>query len=200
MLVRLHLSLPQILILSRSSFHCDIEVISPRFDICAPAAAQLPNHMRSQDYRNPTQSTLSAFAYATGSDFWDHLNKNPTQLRIFNDFMATRRQGRRRWYDTYPVRRELLSIMLKADGKTSQEDRIILVDVGGNRGHDLAEVKSRNPELTGKMILQDLPEVIAHVSFDTDGGTVIKVMAHDFFEPQPVRRIYPFFPLFRPSK
>ncbi|KAL8753705.1 MAG: hypothetical protein Q9184_005341 [Pyrenodesmia sp. 2 TL-2023] len=150
------------------------------------AAARLPEYMRSQNYQNPTQSTNSAFTYATGSEFWTHLNGTPVHSHIFNEFMATRRQGRKSWYDIYPVGREL-SNLPNADTDVEKERKVLIVDVGGNRGHDLVELRARNPQLVGKMILQDLPDVVANTSFDPDDNMAIEAMPHDFFQPQPIR-------------
>lgn len=144
--------------------------------------------MQSQKYQNPTQSTSSAFAYTTGSEFWDHLNRTPEHSQIFNDFMATRRQGRVRWYDVYPVGPELASFAPDTENHPAGECDVLLVDVGGNRGHDLVEMKAKYPKLVGKMVLQDLPEVVAHTSFGPGDGRGIEAMAHDFFQPQPIRR------------
>lgn len=109
--------------------------------------------------------------------------------RIFNDYMATRRRGRQRWFDTYPVDRELSSALPNSDSNLQKESSILLVDVGGNRGHDLIALKSNHPNLAGKMILQDLPEVVANAEFDLEDDNRLEAMAHDFFEPQPIRRI-----------
>ena len=198
----------QVLILSVLQYNRSDTVLSPlRFDIFTPAAVKMPEYMRSQNYQNPTQSTNSAFAYATGSEFWTHLDKTPTHSHIFNDFMATRRQGRKSWYDIYPVSHELSSLS-SADTGSKEEGKVLLVDVGGNRGHDLVELRARNPELSGKMIVQDLPDVVAHASFNPDENLVIEAMPHDFFQPQPIRRkwsfpIYPSFlfpPVTTPAK
>lgn len=143
--------------------------------------------MRSQNYQNPTQSTSSAFAYATGSEFWNHLHKTPIQSQLFNEFMATRREGRPNWYDLYPIDRELSPSSPEIDPILRGESDILLVDVGGNRGHDLVNLKAKHPNLVGKMILQDLPDVIAHASFSPEDE--IEAMPHDFFQPQPIQRI-----------
>ncbi|KAL8941855.1 MAG: hypothetical protein Q9216_001999 [Gyalolechia sp. 2 TL-2023] len=165
------------------------------FDIFTPAAAKLPEYMHSRDYRNPTQSTTSAFAYANGSEFWNHLNQTPTQSQIFNDFMATRREGRPNWYDVYPIDREL-SPSQKIDTDIQEESDVLLVDVGGNRGHDLVNLRAKYPDLVGKMVLQDLPAVVAHASFGSEDG--IAAMPHDFFQPQPIQhaRVYHFRAIF----
>ncbi|KAL8919495.1 MAG: hypothetical protein Q9208_006780 [Pyrenodesmia sp. 3 TL-2023] len=143
-------------------------------------------YMRSQNYQNPTQSINSAFAYATGSEFWTHLNRTPVHSHIFNEFMATRRQGRKSWHEIYPVGREL-SVLPNTDTDIKKERKVLIVDVGGNRGHDLVELRARNPQLVGKMILQDLPDVVANTSFDPDDNMAIEAMPHDFFQPQPIR-------------
>lgn len=56
------------------------------------------------------------------------------------------------------------------------------MDAGG--GMDLLELKEKHPELPGKLILQDRPEVISTV---TSGEGVFESMPHDFFTPQPVK-------------
>lgn len=146
--------------------------------------------MRSQQYQNPTESTNSAFVYATGSEFWDHLNKTPIHSETFNDFMATRRQGRPSWYDIYPVDGELLSFSSNAETNPGEGRDVLLVDVGGNRGHDLVKLKTKYPKLGGRLILQDLPDVVAHAFLDSD-DMAIEAMPHDFFQPQPIRRTDP---------
>ncbi|KAI4182951.1 MAG: hypothetical protein L6R41_005685 [Letrouitia leprolyta] len=165
------------------------------FDIFTQAAAKLPEYARSQNYQNPTESTNSAFVYATGSEFWTYLKKTPTQSQIFNDFMATRRQGRPNWYDTYPIEQELSSPP-NVIGNGHGESNILLVDVGGNRGHDLINLRNKHPGLQGRMILQDLPDVIAHTFFDQEDG--IEAVPHDFFQRQPIQhaRAYNFRAIF----
>ncbi len=165
--------------------------IPSRFDIFTPAAVKLPEYMRYQNYQNPTQSTNSAFVYATGSEFWDFLNKTPIQSHHFNDFMATRRQGKPSWYDIYPVDQELLFSCSNAETNPEEGRDVLLVDVGGNRGHDLVKLKTKYPKLDGRLILQDLPDVVAHASFDPEDDKAIEAMPHDFFQPQPVRRTVP---------
>ncbi|KAL8990663.1 MAG: hypothetical protein Q9169_008069 [Polycauliona sp. 2 TL-2023] len=158
------------------------------FDIFTPTAAKLPEHMCSQKYQNPTTSADSAFAYTNGSEFWKHLDQTPKHSLIFNQFMATRRQGRQSWYDIYPVSRELSSSLSNIDTEAPEKEKVLFVDVGGNQGHDLVQVRSRCHGLVGKMILQDLPHVVADASFDTGDGVRIEAMPHDFFQPQPVKR------------
>ena len=65
-------------------------------------------------------------------------------------------------------------------------DEVFLVDVGGGKGHCLRSIIQTDPGLKGRVVLQDLPDVVPE-SFRTDRENVqVEVMAHDFFDPQPV--------------
>ena len=143
-----------------------------------PAAEKFPQYIRHKHYRNPVDSSDTAFAYATGFEFWEFLKINPREAGIFNEFMATRRLGKSSWSDIYPVERELAF-------ESIAEDDVLLVDVGGNRGHDLLNLRTKYSDLRGKMIVQDLPDVVAQASFDVNDN--IRAMPHNFFETQPIR-------------
>lgn len=151
-----------------------------------PVATRYPEYMRCHNYENPTQNTDSGFRYATGSEFWEYLKNTPENAKTFNDFMATRRVGKPVWYDIYPIYEELSC-------QDMTENDILLIDIGGNRGHDLVNLTAKYPDLPGKLVLQDLPDVVAHASFNTKAN--IKAMPHNFFEPQPIQSI-PFLSRF----
>lgn len=89
--------------------------------------------------------------------------------------------GRPSWMDAgfYPVR-DLV------DTTSITDDDVLLVDMGGNIGHDLAEFKSKCPDLPGRLILQDLPAVVTHANGLQEA---IEVMPHDLFTQQPVQGI-----------
>uniref|UniRef100_A0A093VUY4 Demethylsterigmatocystin 6-O-methyltransferase n=2 Tax=Talaromyces marneffei PM1 TaxID=1077442 RepID=A0A093VUY4_TALMA len=61
----------------------------------------------------------------------------------------------------------------------------LLVDVGGSTGHDLQEFRRKHPEVQGKFVLQDLPEVIEKAKLLV--STEIEAMEHDFFKEQPIK-------------
>ena len=81
--------------------------------------------------------------------------------------------------DLYPVKERL-----GLDAPNGDTDAAFLVDIGGGLGHDLEELKVKHPDIRGRLILQDQPEVIAQISKAFDG---IDRTAHDFFTPQPVK-------------
>lgn len=55
-----------------------------------------------------------------------------------------------------------------AQNRNMEQDPVLLVDVGAGRGQALRAVREDRPDLTGRMIAQDLPEVIASRA-ETDG-------------------------------
>ena len=148
-------------------------------DMAMPAAAKLPEYLRTVRYQNPRDNQTTAFAHAFGAEFWTWLEQHPAHAETFNAFMASRRQGRPSWFDIYPVEQEL-------SGPKGEEDAVTLVDIGGNQGHDLVNLKARFPNLQGRLVLQDLPHVVATADFGEVGS--ISAMGHNFFDPQPIRR------------
>lgn len=66
------------------------------------------------------------------------------------------------------------------------QEPVLLVDVGCGRGQALTQVRRMRPNIKGRMVAQDLPEVIAEREVDEG----IENMAYDFLEPQPVQGVY----------
>ena len=64
-------------------------------------------------------------------------------------------------------------------------DAVLLVDVGGNWGHELRGFRKTHPEVPGRLILQDLPVMTEKFQGKPPEG--IEVMTYDFFTPQPVQ-------------
>jgi len=142
-----------------------------------PAAAKMPEYFRTQSYRDPQDNNDSAFAYAFGSEFWAYLSTHPSASSDFNSFMQSRREGRPSWFAPFPVEDRLLSRLDRSP------DAVLLIDIGGGRGHDLAKFKTAYPNHGGRLILQDQTDVISNASADLEG---IECMSHNFFMPQPV--------------
>ena len=93
--------------------------------------------------------------------------------------MAGYHQGRPSWMDPgfYPVKDRLLK------GMAVDKHAVTIVDVGGGMGHDLVDLKKKQPDLPGRFILQDLPQVIEQIVQPLKG---IEVTSHDFYTKQPV--------------
>lgn len=97
----------------------------------------------------------------------------------FNDCMAAQYLTRAGWFNLCSVQKVLMN-----EYKGGNEP--LIVDIGGNRGHDLQRLRDLFPETRGKgrLILQDQPHVLADIH-DLDEDIVR--MEYDFFTPQPIK-------------
>ena len=91
--------------------------------------------------------------------------------------MTGQRHNRMDWFDAFPVE----DILFQASQKSN--DEILLIDIAGGRGHDLEAFRRRFPNASGKLILQEVPDVINDIQ-NLDESIVR--MEYDFFTPQPV--------------
>lgn len=97
------------------------------------------------------------------------------QVRAFQNHMKFKSMHQN-WYDAVPVHE-----ILPAD---FDSEKVLLVDVGGNAGHDLVGFHNAYPDQKGRLILQDLPGCIKDLQRDEIAP--VEPVAHDFFTPQPV--------------
>lgn len=67
-------------------------------------------------------------------------------------------------------------------GARQDPDAITFVDIGGGMGHEALALKNRYPNLPGRFVNQDLPQIVSGQNLDG-----VESMAHDFFSPQPLR-------------
>ncbi|RAL10943.1 S-adenosyl-L-methionine-dependent methyltransferase [Aspergillus homomorphus CBS 101889] len=144
----------------------------------------LPAFLKKHAYRNPTSFTDTAFniGYNTTLTFFEHVQLEPDTARRFNNHMGVYAQGRPRWMDPgfYPVQEELIDPV----AQTITDDDVLLVDVGGSFGHDIADFRRKWPLAPGRLVLQDLPEVVASVP---DLHPSIQVVGYNFFTEQKVK-------------
>ena len=119
------------------------------------------------------------FFYAHGVQFWEFFTKYPEHRKDFDEYMAARRKGLANWHETFPI-----ASVLGTNASTDAE-AVLLVDVGGNKGHEIASFHEAHPDIPGRLILQDLPPMIERIRKDPPNG--IELMPYDFFTPQPVK-------------
>jgi len=102
--------------------------------------------------------------------------KNPEIGARFGSMMVAWMQNKPFWADehAYPVRERLVSV--------EEPDGVLIVDIGGGKGHDLAGFKARYPELKGRLICQELPYLIPKIQVEG-----VEPMVHDFNTPQPIK-------------
>ena len=111
---------------------------------------------------------------------FEHLHANPPYGPQFNHHMGGYRQGRPSWMDKgfYPVRERLI------EGFDSAPDAALLVDIGGGLGHDLDEFRRKHLDAPGRLILQDLGNVLGEI---VELDSKIDRMEYDFHTEQPVK-------------
>ncbi|PVI08139.1 S-adenosyl-L-methionine-dependent methyltransferase [Periconia macrospinosa] len=140
-----------------------------------PSVALLPDYFAEKGYQSPENAFDGPWQYSrhTKDHYFDWMARRPQIQQAFNTLMTISRQGRgEEWFDFYPVEEKL---------SAQSTDEILLVDIGGNIGHDVVAFKNRFPNLPGKLIVEDLPNVVASAPL-RDG---IEAVGHNFFDPQP---------------
>ena len=154
-----------------------------RFEICGPGFLALPEHLSKSQYKNPDNPTDSAFqlGHGTKNHFFEWVSQRPERLSQFQNHMSGYRTGRPSWMDHnfYPVDENLVK------GAKVEDDSVFLVDVGGGKGHDLQEFYRKHPKVPGKLVLQDLKDVIEEAEASNLDEKIVP-MTHDFFTKQPV--------------
>ncbi len=148
--------------------------------------AKLPEYLATINFHSPADSDNALFQYALGTNLnmFQWLETQPEHLATFSAYNAA-------FTDTRgPVLRATLCGLLSAKEPATpseraaiEEDRVLLVDVGGGRGQVLGDIRKERPDLVGRMIAQDLPGVLAGREI-ADG---VEKMGFDFFQPQPVK-------------
>lgn len=94
--------------------------------------------------------------------------------------MSAYRQGRPSWMDS-----GFYDVPALIQGSID-ESEAMLVDMGGSVGHDLSEFRRKWSTAPGRLILQDLPEVLEQAK-SMSLHPSIEIMEHDFFKEQPVK-------------
>ncbi|KAL3479375.1 S-adenosyl-L-methionine-dependent methyltransferase [Aspergillus californicus] len=158
------------------------------YDLTMPTLAKLPEYFQEHEYTIPTEYSDSPMQWAVGQSQFEWLAQRRHQQVLFNSYMASRREGKPSWFEVYPVDRLLTPPL-------TDQRAVCLVDVGGNQGHDLVRFRKKHPNMQGRLVLQDLPAVVA--GYDGEWGG-IEPMAYSFMDPQPVKgaRTYYFRSIF----
>ncbi|KAF2035706.1 S-adenosyl-L-methionine-dependent methyltransferase [Setomelanomma holmii] len=141
-----------------------------------PVVAAMPEYLREAKYANPINKdkTCWQFAHKTDQHFFEYVNTpgREAKLEALRNHMDFKTVGQR-WF-------EEPSLMEAAfRDAISEKDNVLLIDVGGNGGHDLIafqEAKSTS-SYHNKLIGQEKK------SFQQG----IEPMGHDFFTAQPVK-------------
>lgn len=151
---------------------------------------QSAEQFRTRGYKCPTDTLDCPFqwTYDTDLSYFGYLHQNPEKLKDFETFLSANGGTRKYWIEWFPIESEILSDIHHGSAeKNENEDGApppLVVDVGGNKGHDLERFLARFPQAKGRLVLQDLQSTIDNIQ-DLSPG--IQAMPHDFFDPQPVK-------------
>ena len=153
-------------------------------DCHIPTFARLPVYLRSTKYANPTDDGVFKYCQNTDLSPFEWFAADPRRLTAFHNHMAGYSIGRPHWMDEgfYPVTERLRGVA---------ENEVLIVDVGGATGHDLAEFQRKHPTMSGRLILQDQAGTISSIQKGDRPG--IDCTAHDFFTEQPVKGAKVYF-------
>ena len=142
-----------------------------------PCWQALPEFLRETNYQSPSDGANSPFQKGHGTDLLPFLwiQDKPTYRDNFGLWMAAGREGQNIFLDVFPFERELTA--------NTKPETPLFVDIGGSIGHQCIALKKRLPHTPGRIIVQDLPAVIAHV-IPMEG---VEPMIHDFMTEQPIK-------------
>ena len=159
------------------------DMFQQMYDFAGQAVYSLPAFLASSDWRNPTEYARSAFQYGhrTELGLWEYLKEDSERTKVFNSGMRSLAtiSDSSKSAGAYPFDEEL--------AKESVTDTdVLVVDVGGGRGQALESIKATFPQLKGRMILQDVQEVIDDARAGGLGGNIEPQVA-SFFDSQQVK-------------
>jgi O-methyltransferase len=148
------------------------------FNLSTPMCLSLPKFLEQTGYKEPLNPEKGnwMFTMNTQLQYFDWLNEHPKLLSSFANFMSGYASDSGIWLDVYPIERLL---------NGAAPDGPLLVDIGGGVGHDIEKFRKKHPQDRGRLIVQDLPQIIAEGKEQVD--RTIEMMEHDFFTPQPVK-------------
>ncbi|KAH6660302.1 S-adenosyl-L-methionine-dependent methyltransferase [Truncatella angustata] len=148
------------------------------YDATLPCFHKMPIYLAQNGYQNPADPENGIFQYTKGykGSLFNYYDEHPVEGASFNNMMGGVMAKQAGMLDIYPY--ELLT-----DSEPDDSSIPLLVDVGGNVGHDINKFLAREPALASRLVLQDRPDVVKLVKCPS----TVHVMAHDFFTPQPVK-------------
>ena len=141
----------------------------------------MPALLKDLNYRNPDNALDAPLqrAFASNKHFFELMVERPEVLNAFQTLMGSYREGRPEFLDIFPAEVQLI----RGFHAPEHPDGVLFVDIGGGRGHEVQNFIRKFPDAKGRMVLQELPDIVQQVE-PSDG---MEVMVHDFFTPQPLK-------------
>ena len=147
-----------------------------RFDTLGPVYQALPDFLLTNRYQDITDNANTAFQVGHKTDLpaFNWFVEHSQAAAYFNEYMMHRRKDQPICWDVYPVEQE---------AQDWNPEATVLVDIGGNIGHQCAEFKKKFPKVKGHVVLEDLAGPIG-MALATPG---VQKKIHDVFTPQPIK-------------
>ncbi|KAL4738838.1 S-adenosyl-L-methionine-dependent methyltransferase [Aspergillus similis] len=148
------------------------------YDATIPCFSRAPEFLAKTGYQNPTDPSDGIFQYTKGfnGNLFEYYNTHKEEGRVFNNMMGGVMADQAGMLDIFPFER-------LDDGQPGDSTTALLVDVGGNVGHDINKFLSHHPEHVPRLVLQDRNDVISLAKCPS----TVQMLVHDFFTPQPVK-------------
>ena len=164
------------------SIPANCDMFAQMYDFLGQGVYTMPHFLASIKYQNPSSYDDSAFQYGhrTKLGFWEYLKADPERARLFNSGMQSLATigNVKNSAGPYPFEEQLKNEEIRTDD-------VAILDIGGGRGQMLEAVKTAFPTLNGRMILQDVDDVIEDAK-SRGLPDYVEPMAVSFFEPQPI--------------
>ena len=159
------------------------DMFKQRYDLVGLGVYNMPEFLESTHHRNPTNYHSGAFQYGhkTELGIFEYMKEDPERVKSFDSAMQSLAMidDAGRSVGSFPFDKEL-------NPEEIRDSYVVVVDVGGGRGQALEAIHEVFPSLRGRMVLQDVPEVIEDAKA-SGLPSFIEPMAASFFEPQPVQ-------------
>jgi hypothetical protein len=144
-----------------------------------PSLAKTPEYFRQANFQSPSEANNGPFQYGENTELslWQWFSYHPEIGKDFNTYMEGNRGDSLNWVDWFPAQELLI------EGYQASEGDVLLVDVAGGRGHELAAFQAKFPHASGRLVLEDQPSVL-----QGDGvGGKIESLPFDLFQPQSIQ-------------
>lgn len=111
----------------------------------------MPDNLAKTGYKNPTDPTDGIFQYTKGwkGDLFQYYDIHSREGQSFNHIIGGVMARQAGWLDIFPH-----NSLLDADPSEP-----LLVNIGGNVGHDIERFRHTHPE-TARLYLEDRMEVV----------------------------------------
>jgi hypothetical protein len=149
------------------------------YDFTGQGVLAIPKFGESTNWTTAGDYYRGPFQLGVGTDlgYWDYMAANPDLMKSFNTGMRVGKIGLK--ISAFPFGESL------ARNPCADSD-VAIVDVGGGRGQSLEAIREDWPGLRGRLVLEDLPGVIADAK-SKGLPDWMETIPGSFFGPQPVK-------------